>query len=117
MPNREERRRRLHRRVEYWAERLKIEPRIVRVQRMTRKWGSCSTGGIVTLAYDLIDQSRGFQDFVIAHELLHLRLHNHGKVFKAVMSLHVPDWKKHDRTRLDGRQTHIFRRMKAKTHD
>ncbi len=83
-------------RVAYWARRLNVRPRLVRVQRMTRKWGSCSTSGIVTLAADLADQAPGFQDFVIAHELLHLRLPNHGKLFKALMTVHVPDWKKYD---------------------
>lgn len=68
---------------------------------MTRKWGSCSTRGIVTLAEDLADQKTSFQDFVIAHELLHLRVPNHGKVFKALMSIHVPDWRQHDALRLD----------------
>lgn len=63
---------------------------------MTRKWGSCSTKGIVTLAEDLGDQEAGFQDFVIAHELLHLRVPNHGKVFKTLMSVHVPDWRTWD---------------------
>ena len=55
-------------RVRYWSQRLKVEARIIRVQRMTRKWGSCSTKGIITLAEDLIEQEPGFQDFVIAHE-------------------------------------------------
>ena len=96
MRRRDDRRRHLRRRVEYWSKRVKVQPRIVRVQRMTRKWGSCSTKGIITLAEDLAEQKPGFQDFVIAHELLHLRVPNHGKVFKALMSAHVPDWRKHD---------------------
>ena len=86
----------LRQRVEHWSKRLKVGPRIVRVRRMTRKWGSCSTKGIVTLAEDLAHQRPGFQDFVIAHELLHLRIPNHGKVFKALMNLHVPGWQNHD---------------------
>jgi predicted metal-dependent hydrolase len=101
MRKRDHRRQRLRQRVEYWSERLKVEPLIVRVQRMTRKWGSCSTGGIITLADDLADRGPGFQDFVIAHELLHLRVRNHGKVFKALMSMYVPDWRKHDVIRLN----------------
>ncbi|HEX6574318.1 MAG TPA: M48 family metallopeptidase, partial [Gemmatimonadaceae bacterium] len=44
-------------------------------------------------AVDLCERSRGFQDFVIAHELLHLRIPNHGRLFKAVMTLHMPQWK------------------------
>ena len=88
-----ERRRTIRNRVDFWAQRLAVRPRLVRVQKMTRKWGSCSTTGIITLALDLADQEPGFQDFVIAHELLHLRVPNHGKLFKALMSVHVPDWK------------------------
>ena len=96
MPASDDRRERLRERAGYWARRLKVEPRIVRIGRMTRKWGSCSTRGIVTLAVDLVERSDGFQDFVIVHELLHLRLPNHGKLFKATMSAHVPDWKQYE---------------------
>ena len=88
-----ERRRTIRNRVDFWAQRLAVRPRLVRVQKMTRKWGSCSTTGIITLALDLADQEPGFQDFVIAHELLHLRVPNHGKLFKSLMSVYVPDWK------------------------
>lgn len=95
MRERDEQREAIYARVEYWAQRLRVRPRQVRVQRMTRKWGSCSTSGIVTLATDLVDQEGGFQDFVIAHELLHLRVPNHAKLFKALMTMHVPDWKKY----------------------
>ncbi|MCY4498604.1 MAG: M48 family metallopeptidase, partial [Rhodospirillaceae bacterium] len=63
-------------RVAVWSDRLKVRPRQVRIQRMTRKWGSCSTAGTVTLAADLGEQDSGFQDFVVVHELLHLRLPN-----------------------------------------
>ena len=83
----------LRERVEKWAARLRVSPRVVRVQRMTTKWGSCSTKGTITLASDLVRMDEGFQDFVVAHELLHLRLPNHGKLFKAMMTAHVPEWR------------------------
>ena len=84
---------RLRSRVSQWARRLKVVPRVVRVQPMVRKWGSCSANGIITLADDLIDRSAEFQDFVIVHELLHLRIPNHGRLFKAVMTAYVPTWR------------------------
>jgi hypothetical protein len=84
---------RLKRRVDHWAVKLRVMPRLVRVQRMTRKWGSCSTAGTVTLAIDLDEQSVEFQNFVIAHELVHLRVPNHGRLFKALMTAHVPGWR------------------------
>ena len=92
----DERRAAIRRRVADWARRLNVRPRLVRVRSMTRKWGSCSTSGVVTLADDLADQRPGFQDFVIAHELLHLHVPNHGKLFKALLTAHVPGWKRHD---------------------
>jgi predicted metal-dependent hydrolase len=79
--------------VEFWAGRLKVSPRLVRVQKMTRKWGSCSTNGTITLAADLADQPPRFQDFVVAHELLHLRVPNHGRLFKALMTAYIPNWR------------------------
>lgn len=60
---------------------------------MRRKWGSCSSAGTVTLAVDLLDQDERFQDYVIVHELLHLRFASHGRLFKALMSAHVPEWR------------------------
>ena len=83
----------LRERVERWSATLRVAPRVVRVQRMTRKWGSCSSAGTITLAADLVRRDAGFQDFVVAHELLHLRLPNHGRLFRALMTVHVPEWR------------------------
>ncbi len=96
MPTRDERHEGIREKVEHWAKRLNVQPRLLRVQRMTRKWGSCSTRGILTLASDLDKQPLNFQNFVIAHELLHLRVPNHGKLFKALLTAHVPGWKRHE---------------------
>ena len=89
----------LRERIAYWCERLSVDEPQIRVRTMRRKWGSCSTAGTITLAADLTERESGFQDFVIAHELLHLRLPNHGKLFKALMTAHVPDWRGYDTAR------------------
>ena len=95
MPTRDDRAD-LRRRVDAWSRHLKVRPRLVRVRPMTRKWGSCSTSGVVTLAVDLAGREPGFQDFVVAHELLHLRVPNHGRLFKALLSAHLPGWREYD---------------------
>ncbi len=96
MQTRDDKHKALRKRVEYWSDRLQVIAPRVQVRDMTRKWGSCSTSGTITLATDLSHQEVGFQDFVIAHELLHLRVPNHGKLFKALMTAHIPDWREHD---------------------
>jgi predicted metal-dependent hydrolase len=82
---------RLKRRVDVWIVKLRVMPRVVRVQRMTRKWGSCSTAGTITLAIDLDDESEGFQDFVIVHELLHLKVPNHIRHFPTSYASEMPE--------------------------
>ena len=83
----------LKRRVLAWSAKLRVNPRVVRVQAMRWKWGSCSSRGTITLATDLAERESRFQDYVIVHELLHLRVPNHGRLFKALMSAHVPAWR------------------------
>lgn len=78
-------------RVETWSSRLKVKPEQVRLQRMTRKWASCSTAGRVSFSRDLLRQSGSFQDYVIVHELLHLRVPNHGRLFRSLMKSHLPE--------------------------
>ncbi len=84
----------LKRRAMAWAVTLRVNPKVIRVQEMRRKWGSCSSTGTITLASDLVDTDGRFQDYVIVHELLHLRFPTHGKMFKALMSAYVPGWRR-----------------------
>ena len=80
--------------VERWASRIGVKPTRVQVQRMTTKWASCSPGGRICLSRDLLQEDAAFQEAVIVHELLHLRVQNHGKLFKSLMSAYVPTWEK-----------------------
>src|SRR4051812_34637761 len=90
---------RLRARVDRWAAALKVRPRVVRIQPMRRKWGSCSTRGTVAFAADLRRRPIPFQDFVIVHELLHLKVPTHGRVFRALLTAYVPEWRAHDLAR------------------
>lgn len=60
---------------------------------MTRKWASCSTLGWIRLAEDLADQPDDFHDYVIVNELLRLQIPTHGKLFKSLMSIYIPNWR------------------------
>ena len=82
---------RLRKRITRWAVTLKVTPAQIRVQRMTHKWASCSSAGRVTFSRDLLAKPEAFQDCVIVHELLHLRIRNHGKLFVATLKAHLPD--------------------------
>lgn len=82
----------LKREVQLWAARIGVEPKRVQIQRMTTKWASCSTSGRICLSKDLLREDASFREVVIVHELLHLRVPNHGKLFKSLMNAHLPNW-------------------------
>lgn len=77
--------------VRQWAVRLKVNPAQIRIQKMRHKWASCSPGKWISFSEQLLKEDTTFQRYVIVHELLHLRVPNHGKLFKSLMSIHVPD--------------------------
>ena len=76
-----------------WAEKIKVKPRQLRIQAMKNKWASCSSQGRVCFNTDLLEEPGDFQQYVIVHELLHLKIPNHGGLFKSLMSAYLPDWK------------------------
>jgi len=80
--------------VAQWASKIGVRPLRVQVQPMTRKWASCSPAGRICLSKDLLTEDGAFQQVVIVHELLHLRVHNHGKLFKSLMNAYLPEWEK-----------------------
>jgi predicted metal-dependent hydrolase len=82
-----------------WASRIGVEPERLQIQRMTTKWASCSTSGRVCFSYDLLAETPKFQEAVIVHELLHLMVPNHGKLFRSLMSAYVPEWEALSRSR------------------
>lgn len=72
-----------------WAERTGTHPKRVEVRDLTRKWASCSTSGRIILSRKLLFESREVQDYVIVHELVHLHVPNHGKLFKRLMGAYL----------------------------
>jgi hypothetical protein len=70
-----------------------FKPAALVIRTMKRRWGSCSNKGIITLSTELIKLSDLYIEYVIAHELCHLRHHNHGSQYYKLLSEVFPDWK------------------------
>jgi len=79
--------------VAQWAKQVRVDPKRVVLQPMRKKWASSSNKGLVTFNSQLLDEKRDFGEYVIIHELLHLKVPNHGKLFKSLLTIHLPDWK------------------------
>lgn len=72
-----------------WSKRIKVEPKEVHIRPMKRKWGSCSTAGRVSFNTELLTAPAKIRKRVIVEELLHLKLPNHGKLFKALLRAYL----------------------------
>jgi predicted metal-dependent hydrolase len=70
---------------------------------MRQKWGSISTAGTLTLADDLLNLPPRLVEYVICHELLHLKAPHHNRLFYLLLAQHIPDWR--DREQKLGRHT------------
>jgi len=83
--------------VSMWSERIGVQIKRVQIRTMRNKWASCSSSGTLTLSADLVQLPSDLVDYVICHELVHLRVPSHGKGFRAVMGCYIPDWEYRER--------------------
>jgi predicted metal-dependent hydrolase len=75
--------------VHQWAERIGVQPREVHIRSMTRKWASCSSSGRLTFDSALMEEPTDFRNEVVVHELLHLKVPNHGRLFRNLVRAHL----------------------------
>jgi predicted metal-dependent hydrolase len=71
----------------------KFKPTGLVIRTMKRRWGSCSSKGKITLSTELIKLPDLYIEYVIVHELCHLKHHNHGTGFYNLLSELFPEWK------------------------
>lgn len=83
------------------AERHGITAGSFEIRRMKSRWGSCTSEGRILLNPDLIIAPKQCIEYVIVHELCHLREHNHGPAFYRLLKTLMPDWEQR-RERLNG---------------
>jgi predicted metal-dependent hydrolase len=66
-------------------------PRLA-VRTMAKRWGSCTRSGTITLNRDLARVPVTCVDYVLAHELCHLKVHAHTPKFYDLLARCMPDW-------------------------
>ncbi|MBI5901583.1 MAG: M48 family metallopeptidase [Rhodocyclales bacterium] len=71
----------------------RTRPRLV-VRAMQSRWGSLSPAGTMTLNANLVRAPRACIEYVVVHELCHLRHRNHDAAFYRMLEQQMPDWEK-----------------------
>ena len=73
--------------------RLGVECERIAVRDQRTRWGSCSTRGTLSFSWRLALAPPEVLEYVVVHELLHLREHNHSRAFWALLDEHRPGWR------------------------
>jgi len=79
-------------RVEHWAKIMGLSPAAVKITSAKTRFGSCSARGNLCLSWRLMTYEQDCIDYVIVHELCHLRHMNHSADFYALVEQYLPDW-------------------------
>ena len=81
-------------RTSYWEQLTGLHASSWTTRDMSTRWGSCNTKtGHITLNVQLAKYPPLCLDYVILHELAHLRERGHGAAFKAILDQRMPDWR------------------------
>jgi len=77
----------------YWGEITGLKVNTLRVKNHRTKWGSCSSLGNINLNWHLVMVDRSLVDYVLVHELMHLKEMNHSAKFWKCVEQFYPDYK------------------------
>ena len=81
-------------RINHYSKKMGLSPNEIRYKRLRRRWGSCSSAGVVTFNTLMMQLSYEHIDYIIVHELAHLKHMNHSREFHALVRTILADEKK-----------------------
>lgn len=90
---RERARRELPAKLEYYAARMGLKPEGMRITSAKTRFGSCSGRNRICFSWRLMQYPEEAIDYVVVHELAHIREKNHGRAFYALVERYLPDWR------------------------
>ena len=77
--------------VAKWAEALGVQPRSIRITSARKRFGSCNAKGGLCFSWMLMRYPPKAVEYVVLHEVAHLKHLNHGPAFYALLTRHMPD--------------------------
>ncbi len=88
----EECKRFLAERYEVYKDKIPVHPKKIEVRQMSTRWGSCTPSGNVNINWNCIMAPQFVFDYILVHELVHLKYHRHDNDFWQMVGIIVPDY-------------------------
>ncbi|MBR6738366.1 MAG: M48 family metallopeptidase [Oscillospiraceae bacterium] len=80
-------------RVAFYAAQMGLHPTALRITSARTRFGSCSGKNALSFSWRLMQYPMEAVDYVVVHELAHIREHNHSSAFYAIVERYLPDWR------------------------
>ncbi len=91
-------------RLEALAEQHGLTVARVAIRNQRSRWGSCSRGGVIALNFRLVQMPAPVCDYILLHELMHLRQQNHSRRYWRLVAEVCPDYREAERwLRVEGK--------------
>jgi len=98
----------IHQRVDFFSRMLKLQPENIRITSAESRWGSCSGDNNLAFSFRLIMAPPVVIDYVIVHELMHIKEKNHSPKFWLRVEAVMPEYRKHRRWLKDNHHKFIL---------
>ena len=83
--------------VKKWSKRMEVQPEHISFRKAEKRWGSCSPTNRISFNYHLMKTSSPLIEYVVIHELSHIKHKNHSKAFWSEVKKFLPDYKEKER--------------------
>ncbi len=80
-------------RMTIWENKCSLHPQKIRITSANTRWGSCTSAGVISLSWKLVQCPVTCIDYVIVHELSHLKEMNHSAMFWKCVANILPDYR------------------------
>ncbi len=80
--------------VEYYSNIMGVKPTSVKINSAKKRYGSCSGENSINFSLYLMAEDEEFINYVVVHELAHIKHHNHSKDFYSFVEKFIPDYKR-----------------------
>ncbi|MBR3868124.1 MAG: M48 family metallopeptidase [Clostridia bacterium] len=84
-------------RLKYWSNLTGLVPSYVRITSAEKRYGSCNSKNGICFSYRIIAYPEKAIDYVILHELVHIKHKNHSKDFYKLIEKYMPDYKQQEK--------------------
>ena len=80
--------------IAQWQEKMKVKVKELGIKKMKTKWGTCNEEAKrIWLNFELVKKPLNCIEYIVVHELVHLKVRNHNNKFVAYMNHFLPEWK------------------------